>query len=500
MYGRFVGLDLGRKDARLTLIKRGLRDVQLLQNIRTKTSDFTPDTPDSLNNLFKQYSLPKGDIAVSVSGDPISVRVIKFPFSDPKKIDLVYGYELENISTFDPGEKSHAYQLIRSEAGAEALVCVFEKPEIASDIAYYNSAGIDPKIITYTPVALGALDEIIDGPRPLMLVDIGEEDISFALFDEEGIKRVRSSRKPIESFVEILCGLKGISVDDFGFSKAELSSEGGEGLGQCLAPVISEIKKTLHFFETELKEPVNTVLLSGVATQIPGLTELFKKEFGRDVKKLFIPDLGADNSPLYARSYALALYGSSFRSGCLNYRKDEFKYAGSDRELRKVFMTPAVLFALLLILLLYNNVSRYFELKKEAKALEAQIARVVRDTFPDVKVIPRPVQFMEGEVSKQREKLKLMQGVEGASTPLEVLRDISSSLPESMKLTVHDIKFEGDNKIKIQGLCDSYQEVTEIEEALSKSKIFESVTRNQTGNSVDGKTKFELALVLKSEA
>jgi Tfp pilus assembly protein PilN len=69
-----------------------------------------------------------------------------------------------------------------------------------------------------------------------------------------------------------------------------------------------------------------------------------------------------------------------------------------------------------------------------------------------------------------------------------------------MKLTVSDIKFEGDNKIKIQGVCDSYQEVTEIEDALSKSKIFESVTRNQTGNTVDGKTKFELALVLKSEA
>lgn len=500
MYGRFVGLDIGRKDARISLIKRGLRDVQLLQNIRTKSSEFTPDTPDSLSNLFRQYSLPKGDIAVSVSGDPISVRVIRFPFSDPKKIDLVYGYELENISTFDPGEKSHAYQLVRSEAGSEALVCVFEKAEIASAITYYNRAGIDPKIITYTPVALGALDEILEGPRPLLLVDIGEEDISFALFDENGIKRVRSSRKPVESFVEILSAERGVSIDDFGFSKAELSFESGGQMRQYLAPLISEIKKTIHFFETELKEHIGSVLLSGVVAQIPGLTELFKKEFARDVKKLFIPDLGADNSPLYARSYALALYGSSFKSGCLNYRKDEFKYAGSDKELRKVFLTPAILFALILVLLLYSSVSRYFELRKESKALEAQIAQVVRDTFPDVKVIPRPVQFMEGEVSKQREKLKLMQGVEGASTPLEVLRDISSSLPESMKLTVSDIKFEGDNKIKIQGVCDSYQEVTEIEDALSKSKIFESVTRNQTGNTVDGKTKFELALVLKSEA
>ncbi|HVY55651.1 MAG TPA: GspL/Epsl periplasmic domain-containing protein [Thermodesulfobacteriota bacterium] len=500
MYGRFVGLDIGRKDARISLIKRGLRDVQLLQNIRTKSSEFTSDAPDSLNNLFRQYSLPKGDIAVSLSGDPISVRVIKFPFSDPKKIDQVYGFEIENISTFDPAEKSHAYQVVKSETGAEALVCVFEKAEIASAIAYYNRGGIDPKIVTYTPVALSALDEVLEGARPLLLVDIGEEDISFALFDENGIKRVRSSRKPIESFLEIISSLKAVPAEDFGFTKAELAFDGGGELRQCLSPIVSEIKKTLHFFETELKEPIGTVLLSGVVTQIPGLTELFKKEFGRDVKRIFIPDLGADNSPLYARAYALALYGSSFRGGYLNYRKDEFKYVGSDQELRKVFLTPAVLFALILVLLLYSNISRYFELKNEAKGLQAQIAQVVKETFPEVKVIPKPIDFMEGEVTKQREKLKLMQGVEGASTPLEVLRNISSSLPANMKLTVNEIKFEGDNKIKIQGVCDSYQEVTEIEDALSKSKIFESVTRDQTGNTVDGKTKFELALVLKSEA
>jgi Tfp pilus assembly protein PilN len=499
MYGRFAGLDIGKKDARISLIKRGLRDVQLLQTIRTKSSEFTPNSPEALNDVFREYSLPKGDLAVSLTADPISVRVIKFPFVDPKKIDQVYGFELENISTFEPQEKSHAYHLVKSNGGADALVCVFEKEEVASAVGYFNKAGIDPKIVTYTPIAFGALNELLEGARPVMLVDIGEEDMSFALFDENGLKRVRSSRKPIESFVENLCGLRGVSTGEFGFSKAELSGEGGESLKQCLAPVTSEIKKTLHFFETELKEKINTILISGAVSQAPGITDIFKKEFGRDVKKLFIPDLGAENSPLYARSYALALYGSSFKSGCLNYRKDEFKYVGSDRELRKVFMAPAILFALLLALLLYSNASRYFELKKEVKVLESEIAGVARDTFPDVKVMPRPVQFMETEVSKQREKLKMIQGVEGASTPLEVLRDISESLPASMKLIVNDIKFESDNKLKIQGVCDSYQEVTEIEEALSKSKIFESVTRNQTGNTVDGKTKFELSLVVKSE-
>ncbi|MFI5322619.1 MAG: GspL/Epsl periplasmic domain-containing protein [Thermodesulfobacteriota bacterium] len=472
----------------------------MLQSIRTKPSEFTHGSPESLNNIIRECNLPKSDIAVSLSSDPISVRVLKFPFSDPKKIDLVYGFELENISTFDPDEKIHGYHLVKNESGGDALVCVFEKSDMVSTLGFFNSAGIDPKVVTYTPVAFGALDEIIEEARPLMLVDIGEEEMSFSLFDENGLKRVRSSRKPVESFLENLCGYIRVPVDDFRFSKAELAVTGGEHLSSCLAPVLSEVKKTLHFFETELKHSIKTILISGVFSQTPGITDIFRKQFNCDVKKLFIPDLGVDNSALYARSYALALFGSSLRNGYLNYRKEEFKYSGTDRELRRVFITPAILFALLLVLLLYKSVSRYYELKNEVNDLNAQIAHVVKDTFPDVKAIPQPAKFMESEVSKLRQKLNLVQGVQGANTPLEVLREISSSLPPTMKLVVNDIKFESDNKLKIQGVCDSYQEITEIEDALSKSKFIESVTRDQTGNTVDGKTKFELSLVLKSEA
>ncbi len=496
MYGRFVGLDIGKKGVRASLIKRGLRDVQLLQTIH---SDFSPEQADYLNNIFKEYSLPKGDIAVSLSEDPTSVRVIKFPFADPKKIDQVYEYELENISTFDPQEKVHGYHMVKSGSGSEALVCVYEREDVEGLLDFFNDGGMDPKVITYTPLAFGTLNEILEGARPLLLVDIGEGEISFSLFDESGLKRVRSSTKPMGSFMENLSRATGLPAGEISFTKEELAAIGGERLRECLAPVVSEIKKTVHFFEIELKEEIKTILVSGSLAQAPGICDFLKEEFHRQIKKLFIPDLGVDNSLLYARSYALALYGSSFRSGYLNFRKGEFKYVGVDRELRKVFLAPAVLLAILVLLLIYSSASRYFELKNEVKSLETQISGVVKDTFPNVAVIPRPVEYMESEVSKVREKLNTIEGVEGASTPLEVLRNISGTLPASMKLAVSDIKFENDKKLKIQGVCDSYQEVTEIEEALSKSEIFETVTRNQTGNTVDGKTKFEISLELKPE-
>ena len=496
MYGRFVGLDIGSKDIRVSLIKRGLRDVQLLQTIRTEISPSPSGDANSLAEVFKAYSLPKGDIATSVAENPTSIRVVKFPFSDPKKIDQVYEYELENISTFDPREKIHGYHLVKNEVGSEALVCVFEKNQLRELIETYKESGIDPKIITYTPLAFGALNDQLAGERPLLLIDIGEREISYSLFDESGIRRVRSSTKPVESFFNRL-NQNGGPIDGGDYSNMVIGEYEGQDIKECLSQITSEIKKTIQFFEIELKEKVKTVELSGSLSQIMGFSDFLKDELNRNVRKIYIPELGADNSPVFAKSYALALYGSSFRNGYLNFRKDEFKYVGVDHELRKVFMVPGALLAILILFLIYSSASKYYELKSSVDEMETQIAQVVKETFPEVKVIPKPKLFMETEVGKVREKLDLIEGVQGEFTPLDALKDISSSLPGSLKLTVNQIKFETNNKIKIEGVCGSYQEVAEIEEALTKSGMFESVTRNQTGNAPNGNTKFEISVVLK---
>lgn len=498
MYGRFVGLDIGKTAARVCLIKRGLRDVQLLRTLSVPLKEGELDNPEFLNEIFKENSLPRGDVAVSLEQNPTSIRIIKFPFSDSKKIDQVYEYELENISTFDPAEKIHSYQLVKSEEGSEALACIFEKDNIESLLGRLNSSGIDPKVVTYSPIALGALNSELEGQRPSLLIDIGESELSFSLFNEDGLLRVRSSTQSIELFYQNLRE-KG-SVEELDYSGSLFGEGSGADRNECMAPITGEIKKTLQFFELEVKEKINTILLSGPLSLIPGTQEHLSGELGREIKKLYIPELGVEKSPLFGKAYALSLYGSSLKGGYFNLRKDDYKYVGVDRELRKVFMAPAILAAILIVVLMYGSISNYFSLKSEISEREARIKEVVKSTFPDVRAIPRPVQFMESEVQGLRDRLNLIQGMEGGPTPLDVLRDISTSLPSSMELTVNEIKFEGENRVKIKGLCNSYQEVTEIEEALSKSPIYENVNRDTTGKAADGKTKFEISVYLKPSA
>ena len=248
MYGRFVGLDIGKYEVRVSLIKRGLRDVQLLQTVSTAITE----GPGYLSEVFKDNSLPRGDIAVSLTENPISIRIIQFPFSDPKKIDQIYRYELENVSTFDPTEKIHSYHMIKNESGSEALACVFEKDQVGTLLDSFNTVGIDPKVITYSPLAFGVLNDVLEGERPVLLIDMGDRGIGFSLFDHEGLLRVRSSTKPLESFFANLRDRAGVSDFEFDY-REDLFNNGGEGRRKdCMAPLVNEIKKTIQFFEIEV--------------------------------------------------------------------------------------------------------------------------------------------------------------------------------------------------------------------------------------------------------
>lgn len=498
MYGKFVGLDIGTDAIKISLVKRGLMDTDLSQIIQIKTPDSTQEAILELKNIFAEQFLPKNDVAVSLPGNPTSIRVLSFPFSDPKKIDQTYEFELENVSPFDLSDKVHGYYLIKRLEGSEAIVCMSQKGEIKHLVDLYQSGGIDPKVITFAPLAFGALDGFLQEERPLVLIDMGASRMGFSLFDRGGIRRVRSSSKAGRLISETVSMSLGIPYDMAESRKREGFTGGtNQVLEEAVAPVIDEIKRTIQFFEIELGEEIKTIIISGGTSLMPGISDYLEERLKKRVKRFFIPYLGENNSVIFAQSFALAVYGSTVGRGKLNLRKGEFKYTGRDSELRRVFMIPALLLSLLIFFTIYRAGARYFELRSEVKKMEAQIHASVRGTFPSVKVIPKPMEFMESEVKKVRNRLKLIEEIRGGPTPLDILRDISTSVPTNVKLTVDEVNFVDGKTVRMRGRSDSYDEVAKVEKALSDTGAFKEVVRESTETAVNNTVKFQMTLLLK---
>lgn len=484
MYGKFTGIDFSGKSIRICTVQSGFRDQKIEKYFSVATGDTDDQGLLNLRDALMESGYQPGSISTNIPSRPLTTRVVKFPFSDPKKIDKVYGFELENVSTFDPDEKLHSYHLVRLENGSEIIVCMYEKDQMGEFLKRLEKTEVDPSFVTFSPLAFSALDSRLPGKRPLLLVDTSNGETNFSLFDENGLKRVRASSAVDEQLLQILqSGNNSVSVED---------------CKDRLGNFVSELKKTAHFFESELRHRIELFVLSGDICKIENLEGYLSGELDREVRNIYISELGKNDSPFYARAFSLALYGGRSGGGHpLNLRTGDFEYAGKSEELRQVFLVPGILLLIFVSLVFYKTASDYYELEGRVNDLRAQIRSEVTRVFPNAGNVPDPVRFMEDELGKVEEKLQLIEEVKGGSTPLDVLRDLSLSIPDDIDLKLDEVRFETGKQMKVWARCDSYKEIAALEETLANSGRFENVSREQVNRAVNNTIKFVLALVLK---
>lgn len=494
MFGKFVGIDFNNNEAKICVVDRSFTG----DRIRTKeTVSFQLETDDSGNgiqtaahSLLSKINIPNYNICTAITVPAISLKVLRFPFKDSNKVKQTYKFELGNETIYNPDEKLNSYHLVKRDDFSEALVSMFEKTDMKSFLDLMDEYGIDPKFVTYAPVAFNSLNGHLSNERPFLLVDVTHNDINFMLFDEKGIRRVRSSR---ESFSDFVNGLGIENGDNFTFASLYGMDIGKEKFN----PLIKEIVRTMRFFEKELREEVKSVVLTGELCLIDGVEDIFKESLNKPVSKIFIPDLGEKNSPIFARAYAIALYGAYSNQDSINLRINEFEFKSKGLDIRKNFLVPILLLAFFLTLTFYRSVSSAINSGNDVEILKKEIQKEVKEVFSNVpSVIPDPVSFMQYEVVKVRDKISLIEEVKGGSTPLDVIRNITSIFSSNLYTRIDEVRFESEKRVKIWGRCNSYKDIAKVEKILSESNKFTEVKREQVSQSPDNSVKFIMSMVV----
>jgi len=499
MYGKYVGLDIGTDSVKITLVKRGFRDTSLLD---TWSVELTPGEEqraiDAVRGIFIQNHLPRSEVAVGTTANPLSVRILKFPFSDTKKINMVYEYELENVSTLELKGKVHDFHLVKGDAGgAEAIVCMFEKESVREVISFAEGFGVDPKMVTFPPLAYGAVSEHVAEEEPVVLVDIGTSVTHFVLFERSGLRRIRSVSTGAATVVEGLAKGLGVSLEEaVSIAETGLNGDYRDSVSAAMEVLSKEIEKTVRFFDLELGAKIGILKLTGGFSRLPGLKEYLSDALDMRVESLFIPELGQKTS-LFAQSYALALYGSSSSSKAFNLRKGELSFRGGEREALRPFAVPAALLLLLVVLSFYSSCSTYLELKGQVSAMREEASKEVKAMFPGVGVIANPIEYLKGEVAKEREKLSMFEDIRGGPSPIDMLKAISESIPTEVNMRVDEFSTLGDRKAKLIGKTSRYEDVDKIQAALVDSKKFKSVIRDVAERARNNKIKFQFTIEFK---
>lgn len=488
MLGGFIGVDFSGGKVRTVAVRRGLKGTEI------RKASFTGGLGTGDTSAFLKNEISLGTRAVTgLCHSPLLLRVLKFPFSDSKKLRGVYRFELENSTGFTLGEDVLSdYHEVERPEGAEAIVPAFEKGLFENYLASLRESGVDPDQVTFTPVAFSSLGDLIEGPRPLLLIDADQDHLNFSFFDEGGLSRVRNCDDAVERVK------KSLATDILDLPQINSDEEKKKAFLKSCRFIAEEIRNTMRYFEGEAGEEIKSLVITGEICEVDGVAKELTEQLGREVKRIFIEQLGHNDSPFFARAYALALYGSSSgKKGRLNLRRDGYRPRGMAGGLLKEFRVPVALCAALLLVVVFGRVTEVVSARSKMNSIRSEMEMDLRKEFPEAAGTQDPVAFYRGKLEVINRKLDILKQVRGGHSPLEVLTAVSAAVPESVSFSVDEIRIEDGGKAKIWGRSDSYEEIASIEKAFSESGSFTQVKMGQVGKAVNSGLKFEMSMVIR---
>ncbi len=488
MLGGFIGVDFSGGKVRTVTVRRGLKGTETAKLLSLG------GLGDSGTSAFLQNEISLGTRAVTgISFSPLLLRVLKFPFSDSKKLRGVYRFELENSTGFTLGEDVLSdYHEVEGPEGAEIIVPAFERAVFEEYLGSLQRSGVDPDQVTFTPVALSSLGDLLDEPRPLLLIDADQDHLNFSFFDERGLRRVRNCDDAVKRMK------KSLDADALDLRQISSDEEKRKAFLESCRFIAEEIRSTARYFEGETGEEIKSLVLMGGVCEVEGVVKKLTELLGREVKRIFIEQLGHNDSPFFAKAYALALYGSSSgKKGRFNLRRDGYRSRGMAKDLLKEFRVPVALCAALLLVVIFGRVTEVVSAKGKMSSIRSEMEMDLRKEFPGAAGTQDPVAFYRGRLEVINRKLDILKQVRGSHSPLEVLTAVSVAVPKDVSFSIDEIRIEDGGKAKIWGKSDSYEEIASIEKAFLESGSFTQIKMGQVGRAVNNSLKFEISMVVR---
>src|SRR5712672_1210 len=156
---RIVGLDVSGDKLRLVALESGFRGFSVLEARSVPLPEgATPG--ERLKAALAQLSRPDDIFAEALPGTQVASHVVTLPFTDTRRIEQVLPGEVEGAIPFDLEEVVWDHTVLSQANGrTEVLVGVVRKSVLQQALASFAEAGIDPRLVTFAPLALATPSE-----------------------------------------------------------------------------------------------------------------------------------------------------------------------------------------------------------------------------------------------------------------------------------------------------------------------------------------------------
>jgi general secretion pathway protein L len=460
MARRILALDIGPTTLKAAVIESALRSCRVVgffQHQRNLDQSLAEDMQEfcTLHHL-------RGDTVLScVPGSLVTHRVLSLPFTNARQVSQAVPFELEALIPFPLEDLVIAEQIVqRTEAGAMVLAVATPKPVLSEHLAALAAAGVEPNSVSWAPVAALPLLSLsgVDVTGTTALLDIGEQQSSVLLLKDG-----------------VACGLRTI---DHGYNqKDEEAEEGGEGGGVAF---FNALQWTLLALSGDVEHLPTRFFVCGDSAEYALLARGLERNFDAEVLSFtdfVLPAVAENNRP--AQSAFATCLGMGLREALagsllgINLRSGEFSPRAQDEVLRHEWRRLGRLAAFVALAAGLAVGVNLYALDSRYQLLRREVRRVFTAALPEVQTVVSEKAQLEEAIGGLQQRHRLLHGA-GAISPLEVLRQLSTVLPENISLDLEEWVFEED-AVRFRGSTSSFEAAETIKTAVMGLGLFREV-------------------------
>jgi len=478
MAGKILGIDIQTDSIAAVQVEGGLRGYHVTGCASVMMGDV-----DGLDEAFKALSEQvdfKADTYIStIPGEQVSYRNLQMPFRSTKKIRQTIAYEIEMMIPFPVEDLVVDFTLIDQSSQSDILTASVRREYISKHLALLQNYGVDPDVldISGVPIVLWLFRQV-EIPDDGILFQIGQKRTTMVLYIKRHISLMRSF-----AFCDVL--IPEVTSNSPTYSNAQ--SQAAEPIVSCFESLCTNVQNTLHAFEyqNDIEAKPEKIFVTGTGSLYPHTMGLLERFFDIPVEEINVaggdPSIHMDeniaqswNSATMDSALALALRGNKQGLG-FNFRKDEFEIKRKDTKLKRDIQRAAVFLIVILSLLITYFGMDYYFLKERYRILDKQITETFRQTLPDVRRIVDPVQQTRIKITQIKKSAFFIPGIGGDHKVVDLLRDISLKVPESLDVRVMSMVVDPE-VVNIKGETDTFNTVDIIKKGLEPSEYFSAVT------------------------
>jgi Tfp pilus assembly PilM family ATPase/Tfp pilus assembly protein PilN len=448
-----VGLDIGAHSLKAVQFTTSLNDFQITGFVvREHHISTWEDLSQELRSLTQDARMQADVIVASFPSHRVLFRTTEMPFNQLSKIESTIRFEAETMMAVPLDGMVVDFALLeRKSQGSIVLVTCVQEDLLQDYLDALQAAEIVPDIVDIDSLALARLMTELKPEGTIVLLDMGAEKASVDIFQNGGLRFVRSI--PIE-----------------GEGKMSLKK---------IRPGLDEVIFSIKAHQDTRGEKIDALWLIGGRSRIKGIADYLQKEAGVPVH---YPDFaGRFPSSITLPEEANLLGGVALGLALRGLRRDKegvnlakqipTASPAFPARLRKRLLYMAAAACLLVVLLGAHFFLGIWAKERQYTLLKNELQQVFQETFPGIKGEGKELQLAREQVSRLSEQgVKI--GSRSGGTPLEILREVAQRLPESTKIVELDVDGE---RVSLRGMAPSFAVVDEVKNAFADSEFFKEV-------------------------